>query len=190
MAVGSLATIFLHTWGKNTQNNRRREKDREEQGSVARGADIKQRLAFCLRLSRGLCSVCWMVCVAHGSQMGRSFKVPAVYQLLNVITCTDRWVRWCPVLIKSGKRGGEGGTVIEGTSLILADISLLDQWDKLCGASKRFRNQNRFQLPRTADAQGDCLWQLVMTVITKEAIFNVDFSGSVMTCGSSVFCCG
>lgn len=67
--------------GQNTQNNRLREKKRDEQGTTAWGADINQWLSFCLHLSRSLYTV------AHSSQMGQSFKVLLVHQLLNVITC-------------------------------------------------------------------------------------------------------
>lgn len=40
--------------GQNTQNNRPREKERDEQGIIAWGADTNQWLSFCLRLSRSL----------------------------------------------------------------------------------------------------------------------------------------
>lgn len=43
--------------GQNTQNNRLRVKERDEQGTIARGADINQWLSFCLRLSCGLYTV-------------------------------------------------------------------------------------------------------------------------------------
>lgn len=45
-----------------------------------------------------------------------------VHQLQNVITLASWWRRWRLFLIKSRKRG-EGGVVIEGTSLIVAAIS-------------------------------------------------------------------
>lgn len=52
---------------------------------------------------------------AHGSQMGQSLKVPVVHQLLNVITRAAAGEEGdaCFFLIKSRKRGGGDGAVIE-----------------------------------------------------------------------------
>lgn len=102
--------------GQNTQNNRLRKK-RDEQEPLPIGSRHKPALIFfflCLSSYILQCSE-----VAHGSQMGAGCpSTPECHY-----TCASWWGRWCLFLIES-RKCGEGGVVIDRTSLIVAALSL------------------------------------------------------------------
>ena len=65
-----------------------------------------------------------MLPVAHTRGTDRLFEALVVHQLLNVITRVPAGEEGdACFLIKSRKRGAEDGAVLEGTSLIVGDVS-------------------------------------------------------------------